>query len=146
MTNPRSTAALFGHPLHPMLIAFPVTLYVATAVVDIIFWFTANASWASVSQWTLGIGVVTALLAGLAGFIDFMGDSRIRSIRIAWWHFLGNVIVTLIEIANFSSRYSVAPNWIIPWGMTLSILAVLLMFGTAWLGGELVFRHRVAVL
>ena len=49
MTNPKSTAQIAGHPIHPMLIPFPVACFVLTFVSDIAFWRTANEFWATAS-------------------------------------------------------------------------------------------------
>ena len=80
-TNPKSTASIAGHPLHPMLIPFPVVFLVTAFVADLVFWSTGYEIWATVSMGCLGAGVVMALLAALFGFTDFFGDARIRAIR-----------------------------------------------------------------
>jgi hypothetical protein len=76
--NPKSTASIAGHPLHPMLIPFPVAFLVTAFVTDLAFWWTGNATWATVSMWLLGAGIIMALVAALFGFTDFLGDRRIR--------------------------------------------------------------------
>ena len=57
MTNPRSTASIAGHPIHPMLVAFPIAFFVATLACDITFWRTGDAYWATTAQWVLGAGL-----------------------------------------------------------------------------------------
>ncbi len=83
MSNPQSTAKIAGHPIHPMLIPFPIAFFVATFVVDLVFWRTGNLDWASASVWLLGAGLVMAALAAVAGLIDVLGDARIRQLRTA---------------------------------------------------------------
>jgi len=83
MTNPRSTAQIAGHPIHPMLIPFPVACFVLTLVSDVAFWRTQNEFWASASLWLLGIGLIMAALAAVVGVIDLMGDDRIRNLNDA---------------------------------------------------------------
>jgi uncharacterized membrane protein len=86
-----STAAIAGHPIHPMLIPFPFTLLFAALASDIGYWLTADAFWARASLWLVGAGIVTALLAAVFGAIDFFTLPRVRSItqsRISppsWW-------------------------------------------------------------
>ena len=58
MTNPKSTASIAGHPIHPMLIPFPITFFVSTFVCDIVYWQTANTAWATAGIWLLGAGIV----------------------------------------------------------------------------------------
>src|SRR6185437_2211215 len=86
MSNPRSTASIGGHPIHPMLIPFPVAFFVATLVCDLVFWRSGNGGWFAASQWLLGAGIVMALLAAIAGLIDVLGEPRIRALREVWWH------------------------------------------------------------
>jgi len=81
MTNPRSTASIAGHPIHPMLIPFPIAFFVATFVCDVVFWQTSNAMWATAAVWLLGAGIVMAALAALAGLPDVLGEPRIRAQR-----------------------------------------------------------------
>jgi uncharacterized membrane protein len=96
ISNPKSTAQIAGHPIHPMLIPFPVAFLVATLVCDLIFWRTGNPGWASASLWLLGAALLMAALAAVAGLIDFFGDVRIRDLSAAWHHMLGNVVAVVL--------------------------------------------------
>src|SRR3954451_3035280 len=86
--NPQSTAQIAGHPLHPMLIPFPIAFLVATFVCDLIFWRTGNPAWATASLYLIGAALVMAALAAVAGLTDFLGDDRIRDISVAWHHMI----------------------------------------------------------
>src|SRR3954468_15219211 len=90
--NPKSTAQIAGHPLHLMLIPFPVAFLVATFVCDLIFWRTGNAAWSTASLYLLGAALIMAALAAVAGLTDVLGDQRIRDFSAAWHHMLGDVI------------------------------------------------------
>lgn len=68
--NPKSTASIAGHPIHPMLIPFPIAFFVATFVCDIVFASTGNAGWVTASTWLLGAGLIMAVLAAIAGLTD----------------------------------------------------------------------------
>ena len=72
LSNPKSAANVAGHPLHPMLVGFPIAFFVTTFVSDLAFGQTGNAFWATASFWLLGAGLVTAALAALAGLVDFL--------------------------------------------------------------------------
>src|SRR6185312_17071296 len=74
MQNPKSTAQIAGHPIHPMLIPFPITFFVSTFVADLVYWQTGSAAWANATVWMLGAGLVMAALAALAGLTDVLGD------------------------------------------------------------------------
>jgi uncharacterized membrane protein len=143
--NPVSSANLMGHPLHPILITLPIGLFAATFLFDLVFWQTRTELWATAALWLLGAGLLAAALAAIAGLIDFVGDARIRLISDAWQHAIGNVILVLIQVFSFYERYRYGSSVIVPLGIGLSLIAVLLMLFTGWKGGELVFRHRVAV-
>jgi uncharacterized membrane protein len=141
MSNPQSTAKIAGHPLHPMLVPFPIAALVGALVCDLIgtddpFWFRA-------SEYLLGAGVVMALLAAVMGVTDLLGDARIRALTIAWVHFLGNLIVVLIEAVNWYRRYD--SGMADTAGLVLSVIAVLLLVVTGWLGWEMVYRRHVGI-
>ena len=143
--NPVSTANLMGHPLHPILITLPIGFFVATLIFDLMFWRTGAETWATGALWLLGAGLIAAALAAVTGLVDFTGDVRIRQISDAWQHAIGNVIMVLVQLFSFYERYRYGTSAIVPLGLSLSLIAVLVMLFTGWKGGELVFRHRVAV-
>jgi uncharacterized membrane protein len=143
--NPVSSANLMGHPLHPILITLPIGFFIATFLFDVIFWWTRTEMWATAALWLLGAGLIAAALAATAGLIDFIGDARIRQINDAWQHAIGNVILVLVQAFSFYWRYRHGSSAVVPLGLSFSLIAVLIMAFTGWKGGELVFRHRVAV-
>ncbi len=143
--NPRSTASIAGHPIHPMLIPFPIAFFVATFVCDLVFWGTRNPSWFDATLWLLGAGVIMAALAAVAGLTDVLGDARVRALSTAWWHAGGNVLVVLVEIVNFFLRYGQGSSAVLPTGIILSAIVVAALLFTGWKGWELVYRGRVGV-
>jgi uncharacterized membrane protein len=144
-TNPKSTLAIAGHPLHPMLIPFPVVFFVTTLVTDIAYVRTANPFWAQASTWLLGAGLVMAALAALAGLTDFLGERRIRALRPAWLHMIGNVIAVALSLANLLIRLSDTGAGLPSAALPLSAIVVLLLLFNGWMGWEMVYRHRVGV-
>lgn len=143
--NPVSSANFMGHPVHPILITLPIGLFVATFLFDLIFWQTGNQAFATGAFWLLGAGLIGAALAAIAGVIDFMGDQRIRALSDAWQHAIGNVILVLVQLFSFYQRYRYGASAVVPLGLCLSLVSVIILLFTGWKGGELVFRHRVAV-
>jgi len=143
--NPRSTASIAGHPIHPMLIPFPIAFFVGTFVCDLVFWSTGNDGWFAATLWLLGAGLVMAALAALAGLTDVLGEARIRSLGTVWWHAGGNVLVVLIELYNWYSRFTHGPIAVVPSGLVLSLVVVCILLFTGWKGWEMVYRHRVGV-
>jgi uncharacterized membrane protein len=143
--NPRSTASIAGHPIHPMLIPFPIAFFVATFVCDLVFWGSGNPSWYDATLWLLGAGLIMAALAAVAGLTDVLGDERIRALSTAWWHAGGNVLVVLIELYNWYARYTDGSAAVLPTGLVLSVVVVAILLFTGWKGWEMVYRGRVGV-
>lgn len=143
--NPRSTASIAGHPIHPMLIPFPIAFFVSTLVCDLVYWATGNTSWFDATLWLLGAGIVIALLAAAAGLTDVLGDAQIRAMSTAWWHAGGNVLAVAIEIVNWLLRYAQGSEAVLPIGVILSLIVVLILLFTGWKGWEMVYRGRVGV-
>ena len=144
-TNPKSTAKIGDHPIHPMLIPFPIVFFVTTFVVDLVFLANGDEGWARASVWLLGAGVATALLAALAGYIDFFGDRRVQKISDAWQHMIGNLAAVALQVINFYLRYDDPAASIAPTGVILSTVVVVLLLFNGWKGWNLVYRHHVGV-
>jgi uncharacterized membrane protein len=140
-----SRVKLAGHPVHPMLIAFPLGLLATAVVFDVLFLVTNNPAWTQAAFYMIGTGVVTGLAAAIPGTIDWLAIPRgTRAKRIGLIHGVGNVIVVLLFALSWYMR---SENPIAP--PTEAVVAGLLGVGiailTGWLGGELVDRLGVGV-
>ena len=144
--NPRSTVSIAGHPLHVMLVPIPIVCFVATLITDIVYSQTAKMLWTDMSAWLLVVGVIVTILAALAGLIDFFSDRRIRQLRAAWIHALGNIAVLILSIFNVLIHTRDAYTSVVPTGLILSAVVVLILLVTGWNGWTMVYRHRVGVL
>jgi uncharacterized membrane protein len=144
--NPVSTANLGEHPIHPMLIPFPIAFLVATFGCDLIYWWTGSPGWTHGAFWLLSAALVMAALAATAGLIDFFGDERIRALSAAWHHMIGNVAAVLLSVANWYVRYTGGEPAVLPVGILISFGVVVILLYTGWRGWEMVYRHKVAVL
>lgn len=138
-----SVARIFGHPVHPMLIPFPIAFLSALPLTDIAFWLVDDPFWLRASFWLCGAGLVTALAAALAGSIDFWGRKKVREHQAAWIHFIGNLAAVLITAINFWLRFNDSTTVPWPWGIPLSAAAFATLGVTGWYGGELSYRHRI---
>ena len=143
--NPRSTAQIAGHPIHPMAITFPIASFVLAFVSDLAFYATSNQFWATASLWLLGIGLITAAFAAVTGLIEVSGDNRIRNLSDTQLHAARNAVALLIALYNWYSRFEHGSSAVVPTGVVLSGLVVLILAFAGWKGGEMVFRHRVGV-
>ncbi|MFZ5672593.1 MAG: DUF2231 domain-containing protein [Pseudomonadota bacterium] len=144
--NPHSTAAIAGHPLHSILVTLPIGFLIGAFLSDLAFFWSADALWPRASLWLIGAGLTAGVIAAVAGLIDFLGCREIRQLGEAWLHLAGNAVVLLLALTNFYIRYYETSASISSLQLILSFCIVLLLAVTGWLGGELVFRHRVAVL
>lgn len=146
MKNPQSTAAVAGHPIHPILVTLPIGFLVGALFSDLGFFWSADGFWTRASLWLTGAGLIAGLAAAVAGLVDFLGSRDIRRHGEAWMHFIGNAVVLLLALLSFYVRLSDESGTVSPLQLLLSFCIVLLLGVTGWLGGELVFRHRIAVL
>jgi uncharacterized membrane protein len=145
MANPRTTAQIAGHPLHPMLIPFPVAFFVSTFACDLAYWSSGNSGWTTASLWLLGAGIIMALIAALAGLTDFLSEPQIRGLNDAWWHAGGNILAVLIEAGNWYIRFANGSASVLPTGIILSAIVVCILLFTGWKGWEMVYLSRVGV-
>ncbi|HET7604729.1 MAG TPA: DUF2231 domain-containing protein [Sphingomicrobium sp.] len=142
--HPHSTAKIGAHPIHPMLIPFPIVCFIGVLVTDIVFLNNHDPGWATASRYLLGVGIVMAALAAVAGLTDFMGSERIRSMGDAVKHMLANVTAVVLEIVNFFVRLN-SDSAIAGIGVILSAVVVLILIYSGWKGGDLVYRHGIGV-
>lgn len=141
--HPHSTARIGTHPIHPMLVPFPIVCFIGVLVTDIVFLRNHDPGWATASRYLLAIGLVMAALAAVAGLTDFLGDKRIQGAD-AIKHMLANVTAVVLQVVNLALRWH--GNAQIPRvGIILSALVVLILLYSGWKGGDLVFRHGIGV-
>jgi uncharacterized membrane protein len=144
-----SKASIGGHPLHPILIPFPIGLLVFSVIADLVYLWRGDPVWENyIAFYTLLGGIVGGLVAAVPGLIDWATLTNPRVVKIANWHARVNIITLLIFGASFYLRTSSGAQWItgvpsLP--IFLSLLGVIGLGIAGWLGGEMVFKHQVAV-
>jgi uncharacterized membrane protein len=144
----RSRANIKGHPIHPMLIPFPLALWVTSFIVDILYYFTRHPTLLTLAKFMLAAGCIAALLAAIFGFIDWLAINNGEVKRVANWHARLNVIALIVFAISLFLRMGSYSDWVgrsltIPF--LLSLVGVILISISGWLGGELVFRYGVGV-
>jgi uncharacterized membrane protein len=140
----RTPARILGHPIHPMLIVFPLGLLATAIVFDIVFLSTRNPRWADVSFWMITCGLISGAVAAVFGFIDWLSiPAGTRANRIGMWHGLGNAMVMTLFFVSWLARYD-RPDVTIG-AFVLALSGASLSLVTGWLGGELVDRLGVGV-
>ena len=140
-----SRVKLAGHPVHQMLVVFPLGLLATAVVFDVIFLVTDNALWTQAAYLMIGAGVVTGLAAAVPGTLDWLAIPRgTRAKRIGLIHGVGNVLVVALFALSWylrSGQPASPPTEAVVAGLLGAGLSVV----TAWLGGELVDRLGVGV-
>lgn len=141
-----SNAAIAGHPLHPMMIHFPVAALLGLVATDLAFFWTLDAFWWRAGLWLSGVGAFGGWIASLAGLVDLLTVAQIRRKITAWCHALLAVMMLSLASLNWVLRVGGAtddPHLL--WGLALSLLTAGLIALAAFLGGRLVYEHAVAV-
>lgn len=138
----QTPARIGKHPIHPMLVVLPLGLWIAALAFDIAYAVTGNPLWRTLAFWNIGAGIIGALLAAVPGFVDYLDlDGRAR--RIATFHMALNLGAVAIFAVNWYVRTRVpADSW---WPLALSVIGVVGIMVSGWLGGELVYGERVGV-
>ena len=139
-----SPASVLKHPIHPMLIPFPIALWIFSFVCDVIYalgW--GGTVWNDLAFYSMAGGVVGALIAAVPGYIDYRSLSDPKVKRIGWWHMVINLCIAVLFAINLWLRVGSQPGAALP--MVLSFIGIAMLGVSGWLGGELVYVHGVAV-
>ncbi|HKS40191.1 MAG TPA: DUF2231 domain-containing protein [Blastocatellia bacterium] len=145
----KTPARIGSHPVHPMLIPFPFALWTFSLIADLIYYFGTNDYvWETVAFYTLAGGIAGGMLAAVPGIIDYFSINDKKVSKIANWHARLNLFALLVFAGSFYLRTDrgsriVDGSLTIP--VLLSLLGVMFIFASGWLGGEMVFRHGVGV-
>lgn len=140
-----STAAIAGHPLHPIMITFPIAFLTGALVTDVVYAIRKGIFWARMSFWLITGGLVTGVAAAALGLLDFVTIRRARTHTGGWVHALGNAAVLMLSASNLVGRIPDPRETVIPGGVILSAVSSLILGVTGWFGGEMVFRHKIGV-
>ncbi len=141
----KSHIKVFGHPLHPMLVVFPLGLLITSVVYDALWLATKKPEQARTAHKLIGAGVLGGIAAAAAGLVDYAAiPGGTRAKRIGFWHGSGNALLLLLFGLSWKLRAG-QPESPSRAALSLSLGALLLGNITAWLGGELVYRLGVGV-
>src|SRR4029453_12412931 len=133
-------ASIGGHPIHPVLVAFPIGLWVTSFALDIWFYFERNTTWLYASKFMIAAGCLGAVAAAVAGIIDWTGLKERRVVKIANWHARLNIAALIVFTLSLYFRMErgssiVGHRLTIPF--LLSFVGVILISISGWLGGEM---------
>lgn len=140
-----SRVKFLGHPVHQMLIVFPLGLLATAVIFDVLYLVTGDRTMATTAFWVLNAGIIGGLLAAPFGWLDWLGiPPGTRAKRVGLWHGGGNVVVLLLFIGSWLLwRDETSTPGL--WAHVLAMLGAGIALVTGWLGGELVDRLGVGV-
>ncbi len=137
-----SRANIFGHPIHPTLIPYPLTYLTSVLATDIAYRRTRDPFWARASGLLLKAGLATGVVAGAVGAVDYAGVKRVRRHPEGHLHAFGNVAA--LALSAWSLKRRNGSHEVQPRDTALSATVALLLGVTALAGAELIYRHKVA--
>ena len=145
----RSRAALGNHPLHPAVVSLPIGAFFLAFVADVLHALTKNALCYHVAYFAIFVGLVTALLAAVLGFIDYLGVTMSAAgRRLATIHMRLNLAAVALYAVSWVLRRGEAalgtPRWPIAFG--LEVLPFLMLGLSGWIGGKMTFEHKIGVV
>jgi uncharacterized membrane protein len=138
-----SPASVKKHPLHPMLVALPIGLWVFALVCDIAAATGATGPWSTVALYSVAGGIVGAVIAAVPGLIDYFSIDEAAMRRIATFHLVVNVCALIVFAINLWSRLALPRTSVVP--LILSTIGVIGIGIGGWLGGEMVYVKGMAV-
>ena len=134
---------LNGHPIHPMLVPFPIAFFVGALISDIISRWGDPAFWPRMSVVLIGFGIVGALAAALFGFIDYAtAPLSDEAKKTATSHMLLNLLTVVIFAVAFYVRLGDATSRV---GYVLGVVGVIVLSVAGYLGGHLAYHFGVGV-
>ena len=142
----RSKASIGGHPIHPMLIPFPLALWATSFAVDVLFYFLRHPTLLVIAKFMIAAGCLGAIAAAIPGFIDWLSIKNGDVKKVANWHARLNVaalVVFAISLFLRTGSYSELVGRKLTFPFLLSLVGVILISISGWLGGELAFRYGV---
>jgi uncharacterized membrane protein len=141
-----SKVKLVGHPIHPMLVVFPLGLFIVAIICDILYGLSQQTTFALVAFYDIAAGIIGGLIAAVFGFLDWLAvPDGTRAKRLGLLHGLGNVIIVVLFAISWLMRASDPTHLPTATAFVLGLVAIGLALITSWVGGELVNRMGVGV-
>lgn len=145
----KSQASVGGHPIHPMLVTIPIGLWVTSLVCDVIYASTRTVFWYDMAWWAMAFGVIGAIAAAVPGLIDYNTTIRRseRAYKTARLHMILNFTAVALFALNLYLRadYNAATGSMLWMTIGLSVLTMVGVGVSGWLGGELVYRDGIGM-
>ena len=142
----RTPASIAKHPIHPMLVVFPIGLWISSLICDLIGLSVAtSAVWFTLALYAMGGGLIGALAAAVPGLVDLFyykgGAAPVKSIALT--HMTINLTAVALYAVNVWLRVSRPEHLELP--IILSVIGVCMIAVSGWLGGQMVHVYGVSV-
>ena len=140
-----SAVAVVGHPIHVMMVHFPIAFVIATLGVDFFYWWSGDPFWVRVGLWAAGFTFFTGVAASIVGTAELLLVPGIRLREASWSHAVAAMTLVALTGANWGLRLFY-PESILPHGLALSAISSAMAGFAGWHGGKLVFDHGIGIL
>lgn len=140
-----SAIAFAGHPIHAMMVHFPIALVFVTLVIDLAYWWTGDAFWVEAGLWSAGAAFGFGVAAAAVGTAELLLVAGIRLRVASWNHAVAAMTLVAVAGANWGLRATV-PEVVLPHGLGLSVLASIITGFAGWHGGKLIFDHGIGLV
>lgn len=143
LADTESKIAISGHPLHAMLVTFPIALSFSTLGGDVLYLWTGNSFWSHVSAYAVFGAFAMGVLAGITGTAELLMVRGIRNRSASWTHFILAVMLLSLIGMNWIIRIGDPDGAVLPVGLGLSLVMAGMTALTGWHGGKLVFDYQI---
>lgn len=128
-----------------MLVPIAIGMYVAATCADIASVGTGDPFWARATGWLLLGTLMSATIAAIPGIIEFMSIERVQTLPVAWAHATGNFLFLMTAAGNYGLRQANPDTSHGGSGLVVTLLGLVLLIVSGWLGGEMSYRHGIGV-
>jgi len=145
----RSRFQIAGHPVHAMLVAYPIALYITSLLCDFIYLWRADPFWYQMAFWNMLIGFLGHLASAVPGFVDYLHIAKEapKAHRTATMHLGLGLTLAVLYLINLFLRHggAVSEEGSVMIPVLLNLVSAALLGLQGWFGGELVYKHGIGV-
>jgi uncharacterized membrane protein/nitrite reductase/ring-hydroxylating ferredoxin subunit len=139
----KSTAQIKGHPIHPILVGFPIAFFTGTLIFDALGIINGSGGYWQTGKYLEIAGIIAAIITAIPGTVDYFFTVPPKSSASSRGakHGLLNVGLLIIYIIAYVIRKADA-TWL---PVILEAIGVIMLLFSGWLGGTLVYRNQIGV-
>lgn len=139
-----SAVAVIGHPIHAMLVHFPIAFAIGTLGIDLIYWISGDDFFLRAGTWVAGAAFLGGVLASIVGLAEVLLVAGIRARGASWTHAVAALTFVAACAANWGLR--IHGGDVLPDGLLLSLISSVLAGLAGWHGGKLIFDHGIGLM